>query len=133
MPIPEEFARTRDPQKLLREVDAAIKIQDIKRLQSFRDQIQLKWWESGIAILLFISGLGFMITIYKLLPANNPTLSRFVYFWFLLFALTLIATVEFMVAKIHALRQLYEHQARALEKLEKQMTQVRQCIESQQK
>ena len=56
----------RDPGRLLKEVDAAIKIRDIEKVQHWRERIELQWWESGIVVMLFISGLGFMITIFSL-------------------------------------------------------------------
>lgn len=121
MPIPEEFRHTRDAEKLLREVDAAIKIQEIKRTQDYRYQVEPKWWESGIVMLLFISSLGFILTIFKLLPSGNRPLFWFVFFWFVLFTLTLVATVEFLLVKIHALRRLLELHRRTLERQEKQL------------
>jgi hypothetical protein len=121
MVLPDNFRYARDPETLLREVDAAIRIKDIEAVQRYRDQVELKWWESGIVILLFISGLGFIITIFKLIPAQNPVLFKFVLFWFVLFTITLIAAVEFLLVKINALRQLYEINARILERIEKRI------------
>jgi hypothetical protein len=124
MVLPDNWRLPRDPEKLLREVDAAIRIKDIKNIQRYRDRVELKWWESGIVILLFISGLGFMITIYKLLPSEGTPLFWFVFFWFALFTITLVAAVEFLLAKIAALRSLYEINARVLDTLEKSMSRV---------
>jgi hypothetical protein len=121
MVLPEDFRLPRDPDRLLREVDAAIKIKDIKNVIQFRDRVQLKWWESGIIILLFMSGLGFVLTIYKLIPAGNPALFWFVFLWFVVFVVTLVATIEFLLAKINALRNLYEINSRILARIEKEM------------
>ena len=121
MVLPEDFRLPNDPQRLLREVDAAIKIKDIKNVIQYRDRVQLKWWESAIIILLFMSGLGFVLTIYKLIPAGNPALFWFVFLWFVVFVVTLVATIEFLLAKINALRQLYEINARILARIEKEV------------
>lgn len=118
----------RDPNRLLKEVDAAIKIRDIETVQRWRERIELQWWESGIVVMLFISGLGFMITIFKLIPRQNAPLFWFVFFWFALFIITLICAVEFMLAKINALRHLQEYEGRAMEAMRQQ---VRQALAGQ--
>jgi hypothetical protein len=68
-------------------------------------------------VLLFISGLGFIITIFKLIPRDNAPLFWFVFFWFLLFVLTLVAAVELVLTKINALRALHELHSRMLEQI----------------
>jgi hypothetical protein len=132
MPLPENARFPRDRETLLRELDAAIKIRDIERVQRWRDRVELKWYEAGIVLLLFISGLGFVITIFKLIPHNNAQLFWFVFFWFLLFTITLVAAVEFLLAKIHALRQLYNLNTLMLERVEKQLSHFLQQQSTQQ-
>ncbi len=122
MVLPEDCPPTRDPEKLIREVDAAIRLNDIQKLQKQRDALELKWWESGVVLLLFISGLGFILTIFKLIPSTNAVLFWFVFFWFLLFTLALVASVEMLIAKIRALRELYEIQTRTLEHIERELS-----------
>ena len=94
-----------------------IKIKDIERVQRWRDAVEVKWWESAVVVLLFISGLGFIITIFKLIPRDNAPLFWFVFFWFLLFVLTLVAAVELVITKINALRALHELHSRMLEEI----------------
>lgn len=122
MPLPENGRLPRDPDELVREIDAAIKIRDIKRVLQWREQIELKWYEAGIVLLLFISGLGFVITIFKLIPHQNNALFWFVFFWFFLFTITLVAAVEFLLAKISALRELYQLNTLKLDRLEKKLS-----------
>lgn len=121
MILPEDFRYSRNPEELLREVDAAIKVKDIEAIQRHRERVELKWWESAIVVMLFISGLGFIITIFKLLPQTNKPLFWFVFFWFAIFTLTLVATIEFLLAKINALRHLYEVNSKLVERLEKHL------------
>ena len=118
MILPDNFRASREPETLLREVDAAIRIRDIERLQRWRDALEVRWWESATVVMLFVSGLGFIITIFKLIPAGNRALFWFVFFWFFLFTLTLVASVEMLVAKINALRGLCEWQDKRLGDLE---------------
>jgi hypothetical protein len=126
MPFPDEEHLPRDPQRLIKEVDAAIKLRDIENLQRCRDSLEFKWWEGAIVVVLFISGLGFVMTIYKLIPATSSLLFWFVFFWFIVFTCTLIAAVEFLLAKINALRRLCEILFRSIERLEKDLGTPRQ-------
>ncbi|PKO15029.1 hypothetical protein CVU37_13570 [candidate division BRC1 bacterium HGW-BRC1-1] len=118
MILPDNFRPSRKPDELLREVDAAIKVRDIGRLQKWRDTIEIQWWESFLVVMLFIAGLGFIITIYKLLPVENRVLFYFVFFWFFLFTLALVASVEMLIAKISALRGLTQWQEERILRLE---------------
>ncbi|MGI8908676.1 MAG: hypothetical protein ACR2IE_19565 [Candidatus Sumerlaeaceae bacterium] len=121
MILPEDFRPARDPKMLLKEVDAAIRVKDIQKIHRYRERIERQWWESGIVIMLFISGLGFIITIYKLIPISDPRVFWFVFLWFSLFVLTLIATLEIVLSKISALRALYEINSKLIEELERRL------------
>lgn len=118
MILPDNFRASREPETLLREVDAAIRIRDIERQQRWREALEVRWWESATVVMLFVSGLGFIITIFNLIPAENRALFWFVFFWFFVFTLTLVASVEMLIAKINALRGLCEWQDKRLGDLE---------------
>lgn len=120
MYLPEDKRMPRDRDSLVREVDALIRISDIQTIHRYRDQMENKWWEPAIVALLFISGLGFVLTIYKLIPAQEPLLFWFVFGWFALFVLTLIASIEFLLLKISALRRLHEVHTRVIDQLLKE-------------
>lgn len=120
MKLPDEDHHLpRDPDSLNREVDALIRISDIQTIYRYREQLESKWWEPAVVALLFVSGLGFILTIYKLIPDREPLLFWFVFGWFVLFVLTLIATIEFLLVKIAALRKLHEIHSRILDELMK--------------
>ncbi|MCX7716795.1 MAG: hypothetical protein N2111_00105 [Candidatus Sumerlaeaceae bacterium] len=121
MLLPEEDPLPRDARTLLREVDAAIQVKDIGRIHRWRNVLERKWYESGLTVILFISGLGFMITVYKLLPAGNTLLFWFIFAWFALFTLSLIGVIELLLAKVHALRELYQIQSQRVEHLERRL------------
>jgi len=106
--------------EILREVDALIRLHDITEIHALREKIEPKWWESTLRILLFISGLGFCVTVFKLLPQKPLVLLAFVYGWFLLFVLTLLGLIEYLTIKLNALTKLYEFHNRMLTKLVEQ-------------
>lgn len=106
--------------ELVKELDALIRLYDVTELHRLREKLEPKWWESGLRILLFVAGLGFVVTVYKLIPSDSPLLFGFVFGWFLLFVLTLLGSIEYLLLKIRALSRLYEWQTRVVDHLIKQ-------------
>ena len=111
----------RQPKELEAEIDAIIKIKDIKELYRLKDYLAVKWWESGLIILLFASGLGFFLTAIRLIPVQEPFIYWFSLFWFAAILLTLIGCIEFLIGKIRVLRSLYEIQTRLLTSMQKDL------------
>ncbi|MCX7014388.1 MAG: hypothetical protein NTW86_17855 [Candidatus Sumerlaeota bacterium] len=138
-----------DKKTLLREVDASIKIRDIKQMDRLRDQVDVKWWESGLILLLFVCALGFMISTALYLTAQSPRpgellsaqihtdaarladaakalqrkefLLKAVFIWFLPMVFSIILTLEVILRKINALRRLHHVSAQILETLRKDL------------
>jgi hypothetical protein len=107
--------------RVVQEVNALIRLYDVTELQRLRASVEARWWEGGLRILLFVSGLGFIITAYKLIPHHNPILFWFVFSWVVLFVLTLLGLIEYLIFRIRALSRLYEHQARLVDDLLKEV------------
>jgi len=110
------------------EVTAVIKIKDIKELYRLKDQISIKWWETGLVLLLFGSGFGFMLTISKLIPVSHPFVYWFSLFWIAAILLTLIGCIEFLIGKFRALRRLYEIHTRIMESLQKDLEDLKKRV-----
>jgi hypothetical protein len=115
----------RQPKELEAEIDAIIKIKDIKELYRLKEYLAVKWWESGLIILLFASGLGFFLTVIRLIPVQEPFLYWFSLFWFAAILLTLIGCIEFLIGKIRVLRRLYEIQTRILTAMQKDIANLK--------
>jgi len=118
----------RDPKMLLKEMSARIKIKDIQRLYKLRDRVAVKWYESGLVGLLFVAALSFLAIIIKLIPEANPLIRGFVLVSSVTLILIVTAILEFLLKKFHALRELYEHQTRVLEQLDKEVAELRKQI-----
>ena len=103
--------------QVVKEVEALIRLYDVRELQRLREQIEDRWWESGLRVLLFITGLGFIITVYELIPRQSAPLFWFVFGWVLLFILTLLGLIEYLIYKMRALCRLYALQLRLLDHL----------------
>ncbi len=108
----------RDPERLLREVDATIRIKDIQEWQRLRERVEIQWWESALIALLFISGIGILVTIAMLIPREPAALYYFILAWCALWILTLITCVEFLIQKFRALRRMHEVTDRMLRRIE---------------
>ena len=109
----------RDRESLTREIDAVIKITDIRHAHRHREAVEPKWWEPGLVRALFVSGLGFLITAYRLIPDTSPALFWFFYGWTVAFVVTLITVLEHLLTKLAALRRLHLIQERRIDELER--------------
>ena len=115
-----------DPEMLMKEVTATIKIKDIKEIYRLKDRLSVKWWEPAVIFLLFISGFGFILTVTRIVHTKDPE-QFFIFFWFVLLLLTLIASTELLISKIKALRRLSEIQLRLIADLQKEVEQLKQA------
>ena len=120
----------RDAQRLEAEVSAVIKVKDIKELYRLKQQVAVKWWETGLIFLLFVSGFGFILTVSKLIPVSQPYLYWFILFWIVAVVLTLIACIEFLINKFRALRRLYEIHTRLLQAMETEIAELKKRLPS---
>ena len=125
-----ELLPPRDPKMLLTEVSARIKIKDIKRLYDLRDRVAVKWYESGLVALLFVSALSFLVIMINLIPDTNVIVRNFVIVSSVSLILIVTAVLEFLLRKFSAMRTLYEIHSRLLEDLDKELTKLRQEMAS---
>jgi len=125
-----DFPPPRDPKKLLMEMDARIKVRDIRHWDKLKRQVEVKWWESGLIALLFVSGAGMAVTIFKIVPADNWLLRAFIVTWCVLFLATMIACIEFLVFKFRALRAMHERTAEMLEEQQATLRAIREYLEA---
>jgi uncharacterized membrane protein YcjF (UPF0283 family) len=119
-----------DPKNLEAEVSAVIKIKDIEELYELKERVSIKWWETVLILLLFASGFGFILTVSKLIPISQPFVYWFSLFWIVAIILTLIACIEFLIAKFRALRRLYEIHTHILEGMQKEIGEIKKHIPS---
>ena len=118
----------RDPKQLEAEVSALTRIKDIEELYQLKDQVSVKWWETGLIVLLFASGFGFILTVSKLITISEPVIYWFSLFWVVAIILTLIGCIEFLIAKFRALRRLYDFQNQILVRMQKDLTELRKRL-----
>ena len=117
-----------DPKNLAAEVSAVTKIKDIEEMYELKEKVSIKWWETVLILLLFASGFGFILTVSKLIPISQPFVYWFSLFWIVAIILTLIACIEFLIAKFRALRRLYELHTRILEGMQKEIVEIKKHL-----
>ena len=112
----------RDADSISREVSATLKVKDITQYYRLRDRLQFKWWEFFVMALLFVAGLGFVVTMLYLLPSHNLQLYlRFLAFWTVILVFAVIASLEILIAKVKALYLLLYYQAHLLQDLQREI------------
>lgn len=119
-----------NPKKLLVEMDARIRVRDIREWEKLKRQVEVKWWESGLIALLFISGVGTIVTLAKILPDDNRLIYEFVLAWCVIFVLALIACIEFLILKFRALRRMHEVTTRQIDNWEETLKAIRAYLEA---
>lgn len=114
-----------DKDSLLREINARIRIKDIKSFYQLREQVSIKWYESVLILLLFVSTLGFLTFVALLLLHSgskaNALLERAVLIWCIPLVLTFVLTIEVILSKMNSLRKLHELASQLLEDIQKQL------------
>jgi hypothetical protein len=132
-------------EELLQELDARVRIKDIKAVYDLKDALQLRWWEPLLKMLVIVAGIGFAVTFIHLLdrgvdvlaaldertqgPGLHPETAKLV-FWFIAgcFSVMLIAglvSLEILLARIAAMRRLHEIELKVIEHLQAEMEEMR--------
>ncbi|MDK2972468.1 MAG: hypothetical protein PWP23_2223 [Candidatus Sumerlaeota bacterium] len=124
------FPPSHNPKSLLAEMNARIKVRDIREWDRLRRQVEVKWWESGLVALLFVSGAGLLVTVAKLAPRHNDLLYWFIIGWCGLFILTMVACIEFLILKFRALRRMHEATAKHDEEFQAALKAIRDYLEA---
>ena len=121
----------KDPAQLSREVYATLKARDILQYYQLREQIQVKWWEGLVMAFLFISGLGFTVTLFYLLPPKNVELYlRFLKLWAVMLVIAGIASLEIVVTKVRAMARILYFQAQMIQELQRHVLSKKEDTEA---
>lgn len=111
---------SRDAEAMSREVFATIKVKDITEYYNLKEGLFFRWWEMMATALLFIGGLGFIVTTLYLLPPKNPQLYlRFLAFWAILLSFALIAMLEIILRKVRIISRMLWFHDRFIQELQK--------------
>ncbi|OPZ17360.1 MAG: hypothetical protein BWZ10_01219 [candidate division BRC1 bacterium ADurb.BinA364] len=101
-----------DKERLLREVDASIRIKDLRRLDHLNEAVDFKWWESALILLMFLCALGFIITALVALDAEQSRpetlgmLRKILLGWTIPLVFSFVFVCEMTLLKLRAMRRL---------------------------
>lgn len=109
---------SRNPDTISREIDATIKVRQIREWGNLRAMLAVGYGEMFLFAGLFAFGIGLIVTVIFALPQENPKLYNFMVLWTVGFIGMLIITLEFLIRKFRAVRRALEIQMDRIERLE---------------
>lgn len=95
----------RNKEDLLREVDVRMRLGEIKKMYDMKDRLNPKWWESLTMILMFVSTLGLLLSLYLFKDMEQDPPRAWILFWLSMLILSIVFSFEFLLFKVYALRR----------------------------
>lgn len=123
----------RDKEKLLREVDMALRLGEIRRSHRLRELLAPTWWEPVLVVVLFMASLGLLASLFQYARLREGAVERWTLFWFALMILVLVLCFQVILLRLYHLRRANEHAMRALEDLRRQSDAVARSVEALEK
>ncbi len=110
------FPRNKD--QLIREIDLAGELKDIRDAIQLRHILRPHWWETMVGVAQFAAAMGLLAALlYQ--RATNPdgVMNDLVVFWAAVLVLALVFGFEMMIFKIHHLRRANQISIRLIDDL----------------
>ena len=118
--LPEhDDALTRDPDELVREIDARILLGERREWQRIRQELAFHWLEFLLLAGLFAFSIGLVVTLIYGLPAENEPLYFFMVLWSVGWVIVALVAFEFLIRRYRALRRSVELIDRRFERIER--------------
>lgn len=95
----------RDKDQLILELDAAMRLRDVNRIMQLKDRLAPRWWEGIAVMMLFISALGLLASLFQYVDLRDEPLNAWMLFWFGLMILTSVFCFQFIIFKLYNLRR----------------------------
>ncbi len=92
-------------EELLRELDARMRLRDVRLSQRLKESLAPRWWETGVILLLFASALGLLASLFQHYQWRAAPPDRWLLFWFALMILSAVLSFEFLLVKVYHLRR----------------------------
>ncbi len=114
----------RKVEEITHQIDLAAKLRDIKEYADLEEALYWNWWEVFLLSGLFAFSLGlvssFGIFVNKV-EMEPPLVTWFLFFWTFGFVMMSVLILEFLTRKYRALRRLSQRTNKRLEKIEKEL------------
>lgn len=120
---------SRDPDELVRQLDAHMLARERREWQLLRAQLSFHWSELFIVAGVFAFSLGFVVTMIFGFADENEELHLFMTFWIVGWIASVLIALMFLVRRYRALRRSMELIDRRFERLEKQLAEEEAATE----
>jgi hypothetical protein len=137
--------RWRSREELIQELDARVRIKDIKFVYDLKDAIALRWWEPLLKMLVLVAGICFAVTFIHLLdrgvdvigavegmsdrPGLSPQSVKIVFGFiagsFSVMLVTGLVSLEILLSRLAAMRRLHEIELKVIEQLQAEIETLR--------
>jgi hypothetical protein len=107
----------RDKNQLIREIDLARELKDIRDSIHLRYILRPQWWETMVGVVQFAAALGLLASLLHQQSTSPDSMNKLVVFWAALMVLALVFGFEMMIFKIHHLRRANEISLRLIDDL----------------
>lgn len=109
----------RGDEQIIQEVEASIRLRDIKEWNDLQESLAPTITEYGIRAVLFTLSLGLILTLIFVLPQENETAYYLWLFWGCGTLLAFLFTLDYMLRKFRVVRRVIEIQNQCLEVYDK--------------
>ena len=111
----------RDPKLLVRDIDTAVKLREIREWEALREGLEVRFTEFSVLAGVFCFSLALILTLIFALPQENEAAYYTVLLWSVGYILATVVTMEFLIRKFRILRRITELNNRRIERMEKQL------------
>lgn len=111
----------RDPEELVREVDARLIAREKREWQGLRANLSFHWMEIFLLAAPFAFSIGLVVTIIYGLPAGNEPLYFFMVLWSVGWIIAVLVVLEFLLRRYRVMRRAIELVDRRLGRMEKKL------------
>ncbi len=119
----------RDKDQLILELDAAMRLRDVNRIMQLKDRLAPRWWEGMAVVMLFISALGLLASLFQYVDLRDEPLNTWMLFWFGLMILTSVFCFQFIIFKLYNLRRANDVLTRMVSDIHSRLEKIAEAAE----
>lgn len=108
----------------IKETLAALKAKDVKDYQNLKDAVYIRWWESVISLILFITMFGFAATALNVIK-DETIHNRTMTIWLIVLGIAIIWVIEFLLFKVYSMRKFILIQMRLINELKTEIKEIK--------
>lgn len=95
----------RDKDQLLREVDMAMRLGEIRRSHRLKERLAPGWFEPVLTATMFVSALGLLASMFQYSAVRDEPLNRWMLMWFTVMILSLVMCFQILLYRVYHFRR----------------------------